>query len=411
MFGMGDDRSERERAEERPRGAGFLAKLLGRPTDRRSGGSEGRPARAEPHHDRVATAQDAITEAPGDTPGTDVLVRQFIAQNIVAAKRAPNEYREVDGHVAAIVKAARNRGLEVIRAGDGRYFYLHGVPVGGVRRMVTTMVGHIALTSCASKHVTRHLLTAAGVPIPRGADFAADELMAASEHVRTLGRPVAIKPSQGSGGGGVSVGVVTPGDVEAAWAVAVDATGRRDRIVVEEQISGLDVRAFVIGERVVAASARVPAYVVGDGRSSLSDLIKQKQAKRQANIYLSRGEIVVDEQHLRGQGRTPESVPQHSEVVVVNRVANIHQGGENIDVTEEISPGVKDLAVRAARAIPGLHVAGVDLMVPALDQHNGAVVLEANTSANIAMHHAPAYGEPVDVAADIVDEMLAKRGT
>ena len=117
---------------------------------------------------------------------------------------------------------------------------------------------------------------------------------------------------------------------------------------------------------------------------------------------------MVDEQHLRGQGRTPESVPEHSEVVVVNRVANIHQGGENIDVTAEISPGVKDLAVRAARAIPGLHVAGVDLMVPALDQHNGAVVLEANTSANIAMHHAPAYGEPVDVAAAIVDEMLAQ---
>ena len=154
MFGMGDDRSGRERAEGRPRGAGFLAKLLGGPTDRRSGGSERRPARAGAHHDWVATAQDAITEAPGDTPGIDVLVRQFIAQNIVAAKRAPNEYREVDGHVAAIVKAARNRGLEVIRAGDGRYFYLHGVPVGGVRRMVTTMVGHIALTSCASKHVT-----------------------------------------------------------------------------------------------------------------------------------------------------------------------------------------------------------------------------------------------------------------
>ena len=189
--------------------------------------------------------------------------------------------------------------------------------------------------------------------------------------------------------------------------IATGGGGKQSRIVVEEQVTGLDVRAFVVGGHVVAASVRVPAYVVGDGRSSIANLIRRKQARRQTNIYLSRGVISADEQYLRSQGRSLDSVPERSEVVVLNRVANIHQGGENIDVTGMISPELKDLAVQAARAVPGLHVAGIDLMVPALDQHEGAVVLEANTSANIAMHHAPAYGEPVDVAGAIVDEMLA----
>ena len=66
---------------------------------------------------------------------SDALIREFIGQHILAAGRQPNEYREVDGHVAAILKAARSRDLEIIKAGDGRFFYRDGIPIGGLRRM------------------------------------------------------------------------------------------------------------------------------------------------------------------------------------------------------------------------------------------------------------------------------------
>jgi hypothetical protein len=34
------------------------------------------------------------------------------------------------------------------------------------------------------------------------------------------------------------------------------------------------------------------------------------------------------------------------------------------------------------------------------------VVLEANTAANITVHHLPAYGDAVDVGGALVDEMI-----
>ena len=37
-------------------------------------------------------------------------------------------------------------------------------------------------------------------------------------------------------------------------------------LVLEEQAEGVDIRAFVVGRRVVAATTRIHAHVVGDGR-------------------------------------------------------------------------------------------------------------------------------------------------
>jgi len=70
-------------------------------------------------------------------------------------------------------------------------------------------------------------------------------------------------------------------------------------------------------------------------------------------------------------------------------------------------PGLFALAVDAVRAVPGLGLAGVDLIVPDVRSADGAVILELNVGANIRVHHYPTYGRPRDVAGAIVDEMMA----
>ena len=78
-----------------------------------------------------------------------------------------------------------------------------------------------------------------------------------------------------------------------------------------------------------------------------------------------------------------------------------------MDVTELVHPDLLELAVDAIRAIPGLGVAGIDLLAPDIGSADGAVVLEANVEANIRVHNCPAYGRPRDVAGAIIDEMIA----
>ena len=96
--------------------------------------------------------------------------------------------------------------------------------------------------------------------------------------------------------------------------------------------------------------------------------------------------------------------------MVLNSSSNLHTGGENVDITDLAHPGLLDLAVEVTRAIPGLGLAGVDLMARDIDSPDGAVVLEANVRANIRVHHYPAYGRSRDVAGAIVDAMIASTG-
>src|SRR5699024_12189211 len=72
-------------------------------------------------------------------------------------------------------------------------------------------------------------------------------------------------------------------------------------------------------------------------------------------------------------------------------------------------PISKRIAVEAANAIPGLQVAGIDMIVPRLDTPDGTIVLEANPGANLSVHHNPGYGQKMDVAGAILDEMIRRR--
>ncbi|MDO8149348.1 hypothetical protein Q6350_13000 [Isoptericola sp. b515] len=333
-------------------------------------------------------------------------MRDFVSRHLLENGAAFNEHKAAPGHLNYVLEAARNRNLEVQAVGLGHYFYADGAVVGGIRKMVTTLVGDVAAQVAESKTVTKQLLERAGVPTPHGRGFKIYEFASAVAFQESLGGPVVLKPAGGRGGEGVRCNVRDSAEFERAWAYTAGITAKGSRVLVEEQVAGIDIRAYVIGDTVIAAATRLPSFVVGDGATTVADLIELKTEKRARNAYLARGAIVMDEEVVTEQGYALGSVPEHGEVVVLNGVANVHQGGENVDITRLISPELADLAVRAARAIPGLRAAGIDLITPSLDTSDGAVVLEANVSANIGMHHLPAYGEPVDVAAALVEEML-----
>src|SRR3546814_9965749 len=90
---------------------------------------------------------------------------------------------------------------------------------------------------------------------------------------------VVVKPARGEQGAGVAVDLSTPADVEAAIERA-----RRvcDRVLIEELVEGEDLRLIVIGFELVAAAVRRPACVVGDGDSTVAELIDTLSRRRSA---------------------------------------------------------------------------------------------------------------------------------
>ena len=310
------------------------------------------------------------------------------------------------GHHDLIRRAASDRGLTVRELASGTWFHDGRLAVGGITGWVPSLVSRPALTVCQSKDLTKQLLEAAGVPIPPGIELDVHRLEDALAHLRSSARALVLKPVAGHGGAGITSGITTEQELRLAWETAREVAVRPG-LVLEEHVVGVDIRAFVVGRRVVAAGTRIHPHVVGDGRNTVAELVVQKEAWRARHVLMRKRPFTVDPALLELRGLALDDVPPAGEVVVLNRLANLHLGGETADVTEVADPGLFALAVDAVRAVPGLGLAGVDLIVPDVRSADGAVILELNVGANIRVHHYPTYGRPRDVAGAIVDEMMA----
>jgi len=168
-------------------------------------------------------------------------------------------------------------------------------------------------------------------------------------------------------------------------------------VLVEELVAGEDLRVVVIDHRVVAAAVRRPAEVVGDGRATVTELVRDTSRRREratggeSRIPLddTTAEVVAD------AGLAMDDVPGSGERVRVRRTANLHTGGTIEDVTDRLHPAIADAAVRASRAI-GIPVTGLDFLVPDVEGPDH-VFIEANERPGLANH------EPQPTAAAFVD--------
>src|SRR5699024_11142728 len=128
----------------------------------------------------------------------------------------------------------------------------------------------------------------------------------------------------------------------------------------------IDCRVYVIENKAIAAIERIPANVVGDGISSISKLLKRKQRQREMNPALYGRKIRMDKETdnmLKKQNYSMDSIPEKDERVYLKSKNNVSAGGDSVDVTDVLSDEIKQIAIDAAKSIPGLVQAGVDLMV------------------------------------------------
>jgi cyanophycin synthetase len=352
------------------------------------------------------TKKERSEPSPAAAPSLEPIER-FIREVIPAVPGGRQRSTDGTGHLDLIQQAATDRGLSVKKIGRTTYFYDGRMPVGGMTKWVPTLVGREALAVGNSKDLTKQMLDAAGVPTPAGIAVRRDQLDGAVAYVAASPRPLVLKPSAGGKGVGITTGITTEDDLRAAWDIADRAAGDDPWRVLEEQAEGVDIRAFVVGRRVIAATTRIHPHVVGDGRQTITELAAEKQVWRDEHVILRKRPFTIDPAVLARAGHTADSIPADGEVVVVNGLANLHVGGESVDVTELAHPDLLAMAVDAVRAIPGLGLAGVDLLAPDIGSADGAVVIEVNVTANIRVHKCPAYGRPRDVAEAIIDEMIA----
>jgi cyanophycin synthetase len=305
-----------------------------------------------------------------------------------------------------IVEEARRRGIPVRRLGTGSMVQLGlGRYLRRIQATTSDTTSVIASDIAQNKDLTKRMLEGIGLSVPSGA--VARDVERAVEIAHEIGFPVILKPLAGNQGRGISPRLEDEAAVRAAW----PRTAERFRdIVVERHVTGRDHRVLVVNGKVVAVAERIPAHVIGDGRSTIQQLIE----KANADPRRGRGhagvltEIPIDEataEYLSQSASSLDTVPAAGERVLLRPTANLSTGGTSIDRTDEIHPD-NVTACEMAAGVIGLDIAGLDVLTPDISRpfhENGAVIIEVNSGPGIRMHTHPAEGKPRNIGGAILD--------
>ena len=274
----------------------------------------------------------------------------------------------------------------------------------GARTDRTSAIGDLM---AGSKEFSKAHLHEHGVPVPRGVTIGSPHELPYALSVSGL--PAVVKPARGAKGLGVSVDVRSRFGALRAFFTAFLVSRR---VVVERFHPGNDYRLLMLGGRLLAAAHRTPAKVIGDGRSTIRELIDRFNAdpRRDPRVGLrSRVSVTrASRRLLRRQGYRLGDVLPASQVAFLKGTANLSTGGSSRDATEMVHPDTVWMAERVA-ALVGLDILGIDIVSPDITRplaENGGAVLEVNSNPGVSMHLAPDEGTPRNVTAAIVDTLF-----
>ncbi len=265
-----------------------------------------------------------------------------------------------------------------------------------------------ARTNCKNKELTKKPLKEKGVPHAEGSFFQSDSSNEAMiKYANQLGYPVVVKPNDGYGGKGITTDIQNDQQLIKALD-EIKEIAANSKIIIEKCFTGYDYRVYVIEDEVIASVQRVPANVTGDGESTLKELIDAKNKIRIKNNGPSnKKKIGIDEElknTLEEKQLRLDTILPKGELVFLKKKANVSSGGESIDVTDELSVEYKQIAINAVKAIEGLHLGAVDLLI---DEDKGtAIVLEINTKPGLDIQMYPTFGQARDIPAKIIDYLF-----
>lgn len=264
-----------------------------------------------------------------------------------------------------------------------------------------------------NKTVTKKILQKAGFPVPAGAEFnQLGEALSAYPNFAT--KAIVIKPKSTNFGLGISIFKEGASRVDYQKALEL-AFAEDESVLIEEFIPGTEYRFFVLDGETLGVVERQAANVVGDGKSTISQLVAQKNASplrgtghRSPLEKIQLGEI--EQLMLDQQGYGLDSIPDKDVRVNLRENSNISTGGDSIDMTEEMHPSYLELAAQMTKAM-GAWVCGVDLIIPDYSlpytkEARNATCIELNFNPLMYMHTYCAKGPGQVITTKIVEKLF-----
>ena len=331
----------------------------------------------------------------------------------IQTMRELRESERLGPSTGSIVEEAESRGIPWIRLNKYSLCQLgYGANQKRIQATVTSETSSIGVELACDKEDTKFLLEQAEVDVPRGDIISRESSL--EDACRYVGYPLVIKPIGGNHGRGITVDINNYEDALEAFKVAKEVSRR---VIVEKYITGEDYRLLVINNKFVAAAKRTPAHVVGDGKSTIQELVDlvNSDPRRGYGHEKVLTAITINDltkNIITDAGYTVDSVIPEGEILILKDTANLSTGGTAEDVTDIVHPANVDMAERISKIID-LDICGIDVMTTDITKPlsaTGGAVLEVNAGPGFRMHLAPTTGLPRNVASPVVDKLFPEQG-
>ncbi|RZV70281.1 MAG: cyanophycin synthetase [Flavobacteriaceae bacterium] len=340
---------------------------------------------------------------------------EYDLEDDIQRMRELRESERLGPSTGSIVEEAASRGIPWIRLNKYSLCQLgYGANQKRIQATVTSETSSIGVELACDKEDTKFLLEQAEVEVPRGDIIRRERSL--EEACRYVGYPLVIKPVDGNHGRGITVDIQNYEDALEAFDKAKESS-KSGAIIVEKYIVGEDYRLLVINNELVAAAKRTPAHVIGDGKSTLQELVDEvnKDPRRGYGHENVLTQITINDLTktiIKDAGYTVDSVIPEGETLILKDTANLSTGGTAEDVTDILHPANKFMAERISKIID-LDICGIDVMTTDITKplsETGGAVLEVNAGPGFRMHLAPTTGLPRNVAAPVIDKLFPQKG-
>lgn len=333
-----------------------------------------------------------------------------------AVRRRNRAVQEIQRHRSRFYEqawraAAQELGAQVDCLGEDILEIRLGEASTRVCRNTTALDDPVTLQLAGNKPAVYRLLARRGLPVPEHAEFSLPRTELAIAFLQRNAGPCVVKPASDTGkGDGVTTGVATRRHL--AWAAAAAAAFGRD-LLIEQQIPGANYRLLYLDGVLLDAVLRRPPTVVGDGRSTIRDLVSQANAERLAQGIAACQVLISSDldmkRTLARQGLSLKSVPPDGTEVELKTVINENGARDNLPAAHLLCDAIVEAGALAAQAV-GVRLAGVDMVTrdptrPLTD--SGGVVLEVNTTPGFYYHYHQNQGH-CPVAIHVLKHLFAE---
>lgn len=263
------------------------------------------------------------------------------------------------------------------------------------------------------KNYASFFLKKFGYNVPEGQSFFSEEL---NEHLETkrtiddgfdyaksLGLPLIIKPNNFSQG----MFVTKIFNKKEYYKVAKKILKATKVMIVEKFYTGNDYRIVVLDGQIISAYQREPLKVTGNGKSTISELLQEKQ-----NEFIEKGrDTIIDLQDYRIALKLKKHKISLGTIISENQTlqildnANLSTGGMSYDFTTKIHSDYANLAINITKDME-LRLCGVDILTSDISKPlSDYVIIEINSAPGLD-NYASLGEEQVQIVDDLYFKIL-----